>query len=110
MKFSLSFYVDDLHFRQMIKIASECPVLEDTVMRLLVIGLSRDLALTPPDAIEFVDVLIRRSANLSLEGIGYCVHLATYHERKRLYMGLSFFHQLIHPECPNSLLCELSMS
>lgn len=52
----------------MLRLAMECPVLEDTLMRILVIGLSRDLALPPPDAIEFVDVLIKRASNISLEG------------------------------------------
>lgn len=52
----------------MVRLATECPVLEDTLMRVLVIGLSRELALSAPDAIEFADALIRRAANLNAEG------------------------------------------
>ncbi|XP_052774424.1 integrator complex subunit 1-like [Mya arenaria] len=52
----------------LLRLAIECPVLEDTLMRLFVIGLSRDLPLPPPDAVEYADVLIRRAANLNADG------------------------------------------
>ncbi|WAQ97691.1 INT1-like protein [Mya arenaria] len=53
----------------LLRLAIECPVLEDTLMRLFVIGLSRDLPLPPPDAVEYADVLIRRAANLNADGL-----------------------------------------
>ena len=52
----------------MLRLAMDCPVLEDTLMRVLVIGLSRDLPLSPADAIEFADILIRRAANQQADG------------------------------------------
>jgi len=55
----------------MLRLAMECPVLEDTLMRVLVIGLSRELPLGPPDAVELADVLVRRAANLNTEGGGW---------------------------------------
>ena len=52
----------------MLRLAMDCPVLEDTLMRVLVIGLSRELPLSPADAIEFADILIRRAANQQADG------------------------------------------
>ena len=52
----------------MLRLAMDCPVLEDTLMRVLVIGLSRDLPLSPADALDFADILIRRAANQQAEG------------------------------------------
>ncbi|GFS13999.1 integrator complex subunit 1 [Elysia marginata] len=49
----------------MLKLASESPVMEDTLMRLLVIGLLPDLPLSAPDAVELVDQLVCRAATLS---------------------------------------------
>ncbi len=43
--------------------------MEDTLMRMLLIGLSRELPLSPADAIELVDQLIRRAAPLYLGGV-----------------------------------------
>ncbi|XP_033752257.1 integrator complex subunit 1-like [Pecten maximus] len=52
----------------LIRIASESPVLEDTLMRILVIGLSPDIPINPPDAVELVDQLVKRAACLSCDG------------------------------------------
>ncbi|PKU34118.1 hypothetical protein llap_15580 [Limosa lapponica baueri] len=41
-----------------LRLCSEVPILEDTLMRILVIGLSRDLPLGPADAMELADHLI----------------------------------------------------
>ncbi|RUS89929.1 hypothetical protein EGW08_002281 [Elysia chlorotica] len=49
----------------MLKLASESPVMEDTLMRLLVIGLLPDLPLSAPEAVELVDQLVCRAAALS---------------------------------------------
>lgn len=51
----------------MLKLASESPVMEDTLMRLLVIGLLPDLPLSAPDAVELVDQLVCRAAALSYD-------------------------------------------
>ncbi|XP_055874632.1 integrator complex subunit 1 isoform X1 [Biomphalaria glabrata] len=48
----------------MLRLASESPVMEDTLMRLLVIGLLRELPLSAPDAVELVDQLVCRAATL----------------------------------------------
>lgn len=50
--------------RLMLKLASEAPVTEDTLMRLLVIGLWRELPLSAPDAVELVEQLVCRAASL----------------------------------------------
>ena len=50
------------------RLASEVPVLEDTLMRVLVIGLSPDLPLGAADAVDLADQLIKRAAYLSLDG------------------------------------------
>lgn len=50
------------------------PILEDTLMRILVIGLSRDLPLGPADAMELADHLVKRAAAVQAEGkvlLGY---------------------------------------
>ncbi|KAK3090472.1 hypothetical protein FSP39_012133, partial [Pinctada imbricata] len=49
-------------------LASNVPVLEDTLMRVLVIGLSHDLPLPAPDAVELSDQLVKRAASLCLDG------------------------------------------
>ncbi|KAH9505267.1 Integrator complex subunit 1 [Bulinus truncatus] len=48
----------------MLRLASEAPVMEDTLMRLLVIGLLRELPLSAPDSVELVDQLVCRAAAL----------------------------------------------
>ncbi|CAG2249830.1 INTS1 [Mytilus edulis] len=49
-------------------LAAEVPVLEDTLMRVLVIGLSPDLPLGPAESVDLADQLIKRAAYLSLDG------------------------------------------
>lgn len=44
------------------------PLLEDTLMRILVIGLSRDLPLGPADAMELADHLVKRAAGVQSDG------------------------------------------
>ncbi|XP_050391471.2 integrator complex subunit 1 [Patella vulgata] len=48
----------------MLRLATEVPVLEDTLMRVLVIGLSRELQFSAADAVELADQLIKRAASL----------------------------------------------
>ena len=41
---------------------------EDTLMRVLVIGLTRELPLSPADALDIADKLVARAANAHMEG------------------------------------------
>ena len=41
---------------------------EDTLMRVLVIGLTRELPLSPADALDIADKLVARAANAHTEG------------------------------------------
>lgn len=52
-------------FSFFLRLCSEVPLLEDTLMRILVIGLSRDLPLGPADAMELADHLVKRAAGVS---------------------------------------------
>lgn len=52
-------------------LATNVPVLEDTLMRVLVIGLSRELPLGQVDAVELADQLVKRAASLCLDGKGH---------------------------------------
>ncbi|XP_056609183.1 integrator complex subunit 1 isoform X2 [Triplophysa dalaica] len=62
-----------------LRLCSEVPLLEDTLMRVLVIGLSRDLPLGPADAMELADHLVKRAAGVQSDGeiilVGKNVHL-----------------------------------
>ena len=54
--------------RTMLRLVSEVPVQEDTLMRVMIIGLTRELGVNAADALELADQLIRRAAMLSNEG------------------------------------------
>ena len=47
---------------------TEATLLSDTLMRVLVIGLSRDLPLQASDALDIVDKLVARAANAHSAG------------------------------------------
>lgn len=51
-----------------LRLCSEVPILEDTLMRVLVIGLSRELPLGPADAMELADHLVKRAAAVQADG------------------------------------------
>ncbi|XP_074651067.1 integrator complex subunit 1-like [Tubulanus polymorphus] len=53
----------------MIRAVSEVPVHEDTLMRIFIVGLSKDLPLNSADALELADKLVERAAALQMEGI-----------------------------------------
>lgn len=62
----------DLFFSSLsffLRLCSEVPLLEDTLMRILVIGLSRDLPLGPADAMELADHLVKRAAGVQSDGL-----------------------------------------
>ncbi len=51
------------------KMMGESCLKEDTLMRVLVIGLTRELPLSPADAMDIADVLVARAANAHAEGV-----------------------------------------
>ncbi|XP_022109567.1 integrator complex subunit 1-like isoform X2 [Acanthaster planci] len=51
----------------LLSLLSEVPVLEDTLMRVLVMGLSRELPLSAADGLELADKLVKRAAVLYAE-------------------------------------------
>lgn len=63
-----------------LRLCSEVPLLEDTLMRILVIGLSRDLPLGPADAMELADHLVKRAAGVQSDGSAYpVIHSSIFH-------------------------------
>jgi len=52
----------------LLRLVSEVPVLEDTLYRVLTMGLSRDLHLSAADLIELVDIIVRRAAAIHTDG------------------------------------------
>lgn len=87
-----------LFFRPMLRLAMDCPVLEDTLMRVLVIGLSPELPLGPAEAIDLADVLVRRAANQQAEG-----------KHKTLFMKYLCWEQT-GPKCRKFLHAKLSFA
>lgn len=53
----------------LLRLASDVPLLEDTLMWILLMGLSKDLPLNSPDTLELADYLVKRAASLGREGI-----------------------------------------
>jgi len=53
---------------------TEAVLMEDTLMRVLVIGLARELPLSPADALDIADKLVARAANAHTEGMGGQIH------------------------------------
>ncbi|XP_045318249.1 integrator complex subunit 1 isoform X2 [Leopardus geoffroyi] len=80
-----------------LRLCSEVPILEDTLMRILVIGLSRDLPLGPADAMELADHLVRRAAAVQADDvevlkveriqlIDAVLNLCTYHHPENIQL------------------------
>lgn len=65
------------------------PVLEDTLMRVLVIGLSRELPLGQVDAVELADQLVKRAASLCLDGRGNFHQAMSISQYTNVYKMLS---------------------
>jgi integrator complex subunit 1 len=53
----------------LLRLSSEIPVLEDTLLNILQIGLSKDHPLSAPDALELCDQLLRRCAAAPHQGL-----------------------------------------
>ncbi|NXN93380.1 INT1 protein, partial [Rhinopomastus cyanomelas] len=80
-----------------LRLCSEVPILEDTLMRILVIGLSRDLPLGPADAMELADHLVKRAAAVQADDvevlrveriqlIDAVLNLCTYHHPENMQL------------------------
>lgn len=50
---------------QFMRLASEVPLFQNILLRILMIGLSKEHPLTPPEALELADQLVKRAANIS---------------------------------------------
>ena len=51
---------------------------EDTLMRVLVIGLTRELPLSPTDAMDIADVLVARAASAHTEGMENTMYMYSF--------------------------------
>lgn len=80
-----------------LRLCSEVPLLEDTLMRILVIGLSRDLPLGPADAMELADHLVKRAAAVQsddlrvlkverIQLLDAVLNLCTYHHPENIQL------------------------
>ncbi|XP_076000277.1 integrator complex subunit 1 isoform X3 [Genypterus blacodes] len=86
-----------------LRLCSEVPLLEDTLMRVLVIGLSRDLPLGPADAMELADHLVKRAAGVlsdaadlevlkveRIQLIDAVLNLCTYHHPENIQLPAGY--------------------
>ncbi|MCI4392221.1 hypothetical protein PGIGA_G00143530 [Pangasianodon gigas] len=84
-----------------LRLCSEVPLLEDTLMRILVIGLSRDLPLGPADAMELADHLVKRAAGVQsddldvlhverIQLIDAVLNLCTYHHPENIQLPTGY--------------------
>uniref|UniRef100_A0A7N5ZTP9 Integrator complex subunit 1 n=1 Tax=Anabas testudineus TaxID=64144 RepID=A0A7N5ZTP9_ANATE len=84
-----------------LRLCSEVPLLEDTLMRILVIGLSRDLPLGPADAMELADHLVKRAAGVQSDDlevlrvervqlIDAVLNLCTYHHPENIQLPAGY--------------------
>ncbi|XP_072273856.1 integrator complex subunit 1 [Pyxicephalus adspersus] len=80
-----------------LRLCSEVPLLEDTLMRILVIGLSRELPLGPADAMELADHLVKRAAAVQADDLEVLrieriqlldavLNLCTYHHPENIQL------------------------
>ncbi|KAJ3581991.1 hypothetical protein NHX12_016009 [Muraenolepis orangiensis] len=84
-----------------LRLCSEVPLLEDTLMRIVVIGLSRDLSLGPADAMELADHLVKRAAGAQSDDLDVLrveriqlmdavLNLCTYHHPENIVMPAGY--------------------
>ncbi|XP_063042002.1 integrator complex subunit 1 isoform X2 [Engraulis encrasicolus] len=84
-----------------LRLCSEVPLLEDTLMRVLVIGLSRELPLGPADAMELADHLVKRAAGAMsddmdvlkverIQLIDAVLNLCTYHHPENIQLPAGY--------------------
>ncbi|XP_037545218.1 integrator complex subunit 1 [Nematolebias whitei] len=84
-----------------LRLCSEVPLLEDTLMRILVIGLSRDLPVGPADAMELADHLVKRAAAVQsddlevlkverIQLLDAVLNLCTYHHPENIQLPAGY--------------------
>ena len=71
------------------QLMTEASLHDDTLMRILVIGLTRELPLPPNDALDIADKLVARAANVHT--IGTYIYLF-------VFVNVTFFFSKIFPE------------
>ncbi|KAG1699623.1 Integrator complex subunit 1 [Nymphon striatum] len=76
----------------MIRLSSEVPILEDTLMRILIIGLSKDHPLVPQDALDYAEKLVCRAALSHVGGSIEPVLVVERLELIELLFNLSVYH------------------
>ncbi|KAL3185664.1 hypothetical protein MRX96_028572 [Rhipicephalus microplus] len=86
----------------MLRLSSDVPALEDTLIRILIIGMSKEHPLNPSDALELVDQLIRRAAAIYKEDshpvlvvertelIEIIFHLCAYHHPENITLPAGY--------------------
>lgn len=52
----------------MLRLVSEVPILEDTLFRVLTMGISRDLHLSSAEIVDIIDTIVRRAAAVHAAG------------------------------------------
>lgn len=78
----------------MLRLASDVPALEDTLIRVLIMGMSKEHPLSASDALELVDQLVRRAASIYKED-SHPVLIVEQMEFSELIFHLCAYH---HPE------------
>lgn len=78
----------------MLRLASDVPALEDTLIRALIMGMSKEHPLSASDALELVDQLVRRAASIYKED-SHPVLIVERMEFSELIFHLCAYH---HPE------------
>ncbi|XP_017779364.1 PREDICTED: integrator complex subunit 1 [Nicrophorus vespilloides] len=84
-----------------LRLVSEVPLLQATLVRLLLIGLSKDNNVSPNDTIEIVDQLVKRAANLApdllpplqmdkLEIIDFFFNLCSYNYPENICLPVGY--------------------
>ncbi|KAK7113352.1 integrator complex subunit 1-like isoform X2 [Littorina saxatilis] len=81
----------------MLRMVCEAPVLEDTLMRVMLIGLTKEMPLTANDCMDIVDQLVKRASMLYFDGMtvlqmdkldvfNALLNLSTYHHPENIVL------------------------
>ncbi|EFX66368.1 hypothetical protein DAPPUDRAFT_332240 [Daphnia pulex] len=74
----------------MIRLDSEIPVMKDSLIQILIIGLSKEHLITAPDALELADQLLRRCA--AVHNLGFFMPEADNQEIFDMVLRLTAYH------------------
>lgn len=61
----------------MLRLVSEAPVLEDTLIRIIMMGMESDYPLKTSDALDVMELMINRAAALNTTSKGFCLSVCT---------------------------------